>query len=221
MRAGEKIVSQLRRWRDRNKLTQVEAASLLGISQPYLSLIESGARPLTAAIRGRIGNAAKHEVASRDTVQEAADQRFRRQLSALEYPGFAHIARARSKPRAEHLLLAVLTGPDVDARIVEALPWLVRQHAGQMNLPWLVRRARMENRQNRLGFVLALSRVKSSSISTALSELDRARLLEEATLCWDSMAPATRAWMRTHRSPLAQYWNVLTRLDSVDSSHAA
>ena len=35
-------------------MTQVEAAALLGVSQPYLSLLEKGARPLTAELRSRL-----------------------------------------------------------------------------------------------------------------------------------------------------------------------
>lgn len=42
------------RWRKRRRLTQVEAASLLGVSQPYLSLLEEAARPITAAHRARL-----------------------------------------------------------------------------------------------------------------------------------------------------------------------
>ena len=46
----------------------------------------------------------------------------------------------------------------------------------------------------------------------AQEELEEARLLAEATFCWDSMPPATRQWMRENRSPEAAYWNVVTRI---------
>ena len=52
-------------------------------------------------------------------------------------------------------------------------------------------------------------------------ELERARLLQEDTLCWDSMPAATREWMRANRAPLAEYWNVLTRLRAEDVHNAA
>ena len=41
-------------WRKRHGLAQVDAAAPLGISQPYLSLVENGARPLTASLRSRM-----------------------------------------------------------------------------------------------------------------------------------------------------------------------
>jgi transcriptional regulator with XRE-family HTH domain len=44
----------LQQWRRRNKLTQVDAAALLGVSQTYLSLVERGVRPLTAKLRNRL-----------------------------------------------------------------------------------------------------------------------------------------------------------------------
>jgi hypothetical protein len=59
------------------------------------------------------------------------------------------------------------------------------------------------------------------ALSTALHELERARLLQEATLCWDSMPTATRDWMRVNRSPLAQHWNILTKLQTEDVGNAA
>ena len=96
------------RWRKRNGLTQVNAASLLGVSQPYLSLLEKGARPLTAVLRDRmkVGRG-----------KNASDDRFRAQLSALGYSGFAHVAKARPKPRAADFLMTVLARPDADARV--------------------------------------------------------------------------------------------------------
>lgn len=50
----EDMVTQLRRWREQNNLTQVDAARLLGVSQPYLSLLEKGVRPLRRELRDRI-----------------------------------------------------------------------------------------------------------------------------------------------------------------------
>jgi transcriptional regulator with XRE-family HTH domain len=77
------------RWRKRNGLTQVRAASLLGVSQPYLSLLEKAARPLTAELRNRMKTSADKDL------QGSSDDLFRAQLSALGYPGFAHVAKAR------------------------------------------------------------------------------------------------------------------------------
>ena len=202
------------KWRKRNGLTQVNAASLLGVSQPYLSLLEKGARPLTAALRGRIA-------AARGKVEGGtSDDRFRAQLSAFGYSGFAHVAKSRPKPRAADFLMAVLARPDADARVVEALPWVVGTYQEHLDFGWLVRQAKLQNLQNRLGFLLQVAGVDTPEGLLAVRELERARLLQESTLCWDSMPAATREWMRANRSPLAEHWNVLTRLRAEDSHNA-
>lgn len=206
------MAATLQQWRKRNHLTQVDAATLLGVSQTYLSLLEKGARPLTAALTARM------KVARRDNRPAAADL-FRAQLSSLGYPGFAHVTPSRRKPSPDALLLSVLCQPDADARVVDALPWLVRQYASQMDFRWLVRQAKLQDLQNRLGFVLQVAGPQETW--RAVGELERARLLQEATLCWDAMPAATREWMRTHRTPLAEHWNVLTRLQPEDVRDAA
>lgn len=209
------MAAYLQHWRKRNGLTQVEAATLLGVSQPYLSLLENGARPLTAALRIRMKTGRPADV------EGWSDDRLRARLSALRYPGFAHVPPARSRYSPDALLLSALGRPDVDARVVEALPWLVRQYASRMDLDWLVRQAKLQDLQNRLGFLLQLSRVETPEVLAAVHVLERARLLREATFCWDSMPAATQEWMRTNRSPLAEHWNVLTRAKAEDLDDAA
>ena len=201
----------LQRWRRRNKLRQVDAAALLGVSQPYLSLLEKGARPVTRALRVRLGWMQGDNPQSRKKGAPLDDQ-FRAQLSALAYPGFAHVRPAKPKPHTEVLLVSVLSRANADARVVEALPWLLRRYADQLDLPGLVRQAKLLNLQNRLGFLLQASGVQWPEFSTAVAELERARLLQEDTLCWDSMPVATREWMRDNRSALAAHWNVVTTL---------
>ena len=199
---------RLQHWRKRNGLTQVDAASLLGVSQPYLSLLEKGARPVTPALQSRMKAVRPH--------RPSADDTFRAQLAALGYPGFAHVPPSRAKVTADALLFSVLAAPDADPRVVEALLWLVRKYAKQLDFAWLVRQAKLQDLQNRLGFILQAAAVQSPEASSAIAQLERARLLQEATLCWDAMPPATRQWMRAHRTPLAQHWNILTRLQLQD-----
>jgi transcriptional regulator with XRE-family HTH domain len=207
------MAATLQHWRRRNNLTQVEAAALLGVSQPYLSLIEKGSRPLTKALQSRM------KATDTLTHQDSTDDRFRKQLSALGYPLFAHVSAARTKPTPDVFLLSVLSQSDVDSRVVEALPWLVRQYVGQMDLPWLVRQAKLQSLQNRMGFLFQTAGLETSELLTAARELERARLLEEATLCWDSMPGATREWVRANRSSLAKHWNVVTTLRPQDSHY--
>ena len=202
-------------WRRRIGLTQVNAASLLGISQTYLSLLEKGARPLTATLRDRM------KVAGGKEQRGTSDDRFRAQLSALGYPGFAHAAVSRPRPRPTDFLIAVLARPDADSRVVEALLWLVSTCQNQLDFNWLVRQAKLQNLQNRLGFLLQAAAIDRPDGLLALRELERARLLQEDTLCWDSMPVTTREWMRANRTAVAAYWNVLTRLGAEDVHQAA
>ncbi|MFN7999330.1 MAG: helix-turn-helix transcriptional regulator [Bryobacteraceae bacterium] len=208
-------MADLLRWRKRYGLTQVGAASLLGVSQTYLSLLEKGARPLTPELRNRMKTSAGMDR------QVSSDDLFRAQLSALGYPGFAHVAKSRTRPRPGNVLMTVLAKPDVDARVVEALPWLVPTFESQFDFGAIVRQAKLQNLQNRLGFVLQVAAVDTPGGLTAVRELERARLLQEDTLCWDSMPAATRDWMRANRTPLAEHWNVLTRLRAEDVRDAA
>ena len=80
-------MADMLRWRKRNGLTQAAAASSLGVSQPYLSLLEKGARPLTAALRKRMKSDGNQDE------KWTSDDLFRAQLSGLGYPGFAHVPK--------------------------------------------------------------------------------------------------------------------------------
>lgn len=211
-------MTKLRRWREQNNLTQVDAARLLGVSQPYLSLLEKGARPVRPELRDRLNivrpGRGQHAI---------ADDRLRAQLSALGYPGFAHIDPARPAAEPAVVILNALSRPTVDARIAEALPWLARKHAGAMDWSWLLEQAKLRNLQNRLGFLIQLvdaSGVSEPKMKQALAELDKARLLAETTFCWDSMPAPTRKWMRARRSPEAEHWNIVTLMRSDDLSDA-
>lgn len=197
----------LQNWRKRNRLTQVAAASLLGVSQPYLSLLENEARPLTPALKCRM-----KAVCLPDNKQ-SYDVSFAANLSALGYPGFSHIPPARSKSTPESLLSSILSRPDTDARVAVGLRWLVRRYADEMDLNWLVRQAKLHNFQNRLGFLLQLAGGELPRVLSAVRELERARQVQEATYCWDSMPAAARDWMRVNRTPLAKHWNIVTRLN--------
>ena len=214
------MLQPVQQWRTRNGLTQVDAAALLGISQTYLSLLENGDRPLTAQLQERLSTVKKTALRG-FTPRNFTDDRFRGQLSALGYPGFAHVKAARLKPSPGPFLLSVLSLADVNSRVVEALPWVVHQYCGRLDPAWLVRSAKLQNLQNRLGFLLQAAPERTPGLAVALADLERARLLQESTLCWDSMPTATREWMRVNRSPLAQYWNVVTTLRPEDARRAA
>ena len=99
--------------------------------------------------------------------------------------------------------------PDVDARAAEALPWLVIAYHERLNFGWLVRQAKLNNLQNRVGFLLDMSEVRTSKLRVAMAELEGSRLMAEDTFCWDSMPEATRVWMRANRN--TRHLTIFTR----------
>src|ERR1035438_3150290 len=108
-------------------------------------------------------------------------------LIALGYPAFRHMGASRCRAAPATLLLQALWQPDLDARVCEALPWVARQYAAKVDWEWLVRQAKLHDFQNRLGFLLELAGTATGPMAQAKSLLEAARLLAEATLCWDSM----------------------------------
>jgi transcriptional regulator with XRE-family HTH domain len=206
--------------------TQVQAAACLGVSQPYLSQLERGTRPVTAELAQRAAAAWRLPPASlplpdpgpEPTLPNAADH-LARQLAALGYPGFAHLTGvAPVNPAA--VLLAALRQPDLEVRVSEALPWVAVHHA-DLDWSWLVRQAKLHDVQNRLGFVVVLAadlaeRSGRTTVRAALDavaeQLERARLAREDTLCRESMPTAERRWLAATRSALARHWNLLTGL---------
>jgi hypothetical protein len=178
------------------------------VSQP--PALEKGARPLRDELRSRL------TLIPGPRRDQSTDDRFLAQLSALGYPGFAHVESARSVPEPGVVLVDALSQPTLDARVTEALPWVARHYAGELDWMLLVRQAKLHNLQNRMGFLIQLAVPSSPEMQRALDELDEARLLAEATFRWDSMQPATRKWMRENRSSEAAHWNVVTRIRPED-----
>jgi hypothetical protein len=93
---------------------------------------------------------------------------------------------------------------------------------------WLIQEVKLRNRQNRLGFVVALSRKMAKrvskteaaqSLAPVLQRLEDARLAKVDTFCQDSWPPSQRAYAHEKRSKLAAHWNLDTRLSEVDLAH--
>ena len=153
---------------------------------------------------------------------EASGNRdFAAELGALGYPGFAHInAHIEWKTRRSpaEVLLDALDQTELDARVAEGLPWLALTYV-DMDWDWLVRNAKLRDRQNRLGFAVSLASEVSEAdndiertekLQRQLEVLESARLAREDTFCHDSMTQVERVWLREHRSPVAAHWNLLT-----------
>ena len=215
-------------------LTQVQAAERLGVSQPYLSQLEKGERPITAELARAAATLYRltatalpipRSIAPRVPTTAAA---LARQIAGLGYPGFAHLRHAKANPAA--ILLEALVQDDLEVRLAEALPWVVLTYP-DMDWPWLIREVKLRNAQNRLGFVVAMAleiaaaqaRFKPAleRVSSAAQELERARLVREGTLCRESMPPAERDWLATTRSALARHWNLVTGLTANQLSYGS
>jgi hypothetical protein len=148
------------------------------------------------------------------------DDDLKADLGTLGYPGFSYLS-AKHKRNPAELLSYALNQPDLDARVVEALPWMACEYV-DMNWDWLVGHAKQHDRQNRLGFVVTLAgelaeKKGDSSRSEKLNQyrelLDRSRLVREDTLCHDSMTRAERKWLAENRPPEARHWHLLTDLN--------
>lgn len=212
---------QLRAARHAQGWTQVRAAARLGVSQPYLAMLEAGQRPLTPAVARRAMRVygLPPTVLPPGVAAGATAETLAQDLAALGYPGFAHLARrggAAKHPGA--VLLTALAQPELDARVVEALPWLLLRY-WNLDQAWLAREAKLRDLQNRLGFVVSLAREvaeregdprRLAALRVLEATLDRSRLARDDTLGRAALPEAERRWLGTHRSAAARHWNLLT-----------
>ncbi len=219
----------LRQARTNAGMTQVEAAARLCVSQALLSLMEKGERSVTPAVAKL---AVKHLKATPEGLPLSfdlrhSDDQLAADLGALGYPGYSYLKGKLRNPA--ELLLDALDRSDLDARLVEALPWLPLQYP---NMDWsrLTLEAKVRNRQNRLGFVVALAarvarKQAKHDIAKRLAEvvrtLEEARLAKTDTLCQDSWPPSQRRFAHKQRSALAAHWNLDTRLTEEDFAYVA
>jgi transcriptional regulator with XRE-family HTH domain len=213
--------TNLKQARKQKSLTEKEVAAKLGVSQSYVALFENGKRRFRAELARK---AAKFYGPTVLPVQNEAlhlfnPAEFANELAALGYPGFSYL-KSKKKRNPVELLLKALAQPDLEARLTEALPWLLTQYPS-FDKDWLVREARLRNLQNRLGFVVHLANDvlersgrsggrEINALSELKSELKDSRLAREDTLCQSSLSPSERDWLRSNRTPAAEYWNLLT-----------
>jgi hypothetical protein len=133
--------------------------------------------------------------------------------------------------------LSALRSKDLDTRLAEALPWVLLEHP-ELDWQWLVNAAKvndLQNKlgvndlQNKLGFLTNVARRLAEKLGkneTAMllgaqeSALERSRLVQEETLCNDSLTQAERRWLKSNRSNEARHWNLLTDLSPEHLSHA-
>ena len=211
--------------------TQAEAACRLGVSQPYYSQLENGSR----LVSGELALTAVREFRLSPVVLPLPDldpdlapldaRELAAQLAWFAYPGFTHLKKAEKPMNPAFLVAAALAHADLDARLVEALPWVLCAFH-DLDWNWLGAQCRLGNQQNRLGYLVALAMQLTkpeaeADLASALSGLERSRLAVEGTLCRESMSAAERAWTRQHRPTDAAHWNLLTTLTVDQLTHAA
>jgi transcriptional regulator with XRE-family HTH domain len=210
------------------------ASGSLNVSQPYLSQLEEGLR---AASRELARKAARLyglpptalPLPEPLEVRDVTPDEIQRKLAFLGYPGFAHVRRKAMSNPAEVVLNAVVKR-DLDTRLVEALPWILSAYP-DLNWEWLRDRAKLNNAQNRLGYLVHLAKQTARALPKrrravqALSrwekELEEACLAREGTLCRDSMPEPERTWLRSNRPKAAAHWNLLTGLTFEQLPYAA
>jgi transcriptional regulator with XRE-family HTH domain len=226
--------AQWKTGREKAGLTQVVAARALDVSQPYLSQLETGLRVASADLARKAAKLYELPptalpLPERLDVRGTPPDELQRQLAFLGYPGFEHVrSKAVSNP-AEVVLHAVVK-PDLDTRLVEALPWVLGTYT-DLNWEWLRGRAKWNNAQNRLGYLVHLAEQTARVLPERQGavqvlarwekELEEARLAREGTLCRDSMPESERTWLRSNRPEAAVHWSLLTGLTAGQLPYAA
>lgn len=221
--------AEVKRAREERGWTQAQLAKRLGVSQGYVSLLESGRRPVSDRLAPSLRRALELSAAalplgdptlSPDSLPGA--------LSALGYEPFGYV-RGRTHHPGD-VLLSALRQDDLPSRVVEALPWLALRYQGELDWRPLMTQAKLHNLQNRLGYVLSLARSVARGrgddpAATALGglrdALEPARLAREDTLCRETMPQAERRFLRRERPDDARHWNLLTSLDLSQLPYAA
>lgn len=146
-------------------------------------------------------------------------------LGALRYPGFAYMNTDHPHVEPEDVLFSALVRPDFEARVAEALPWLVYNYADHMDWDSLTKALVKRGRQNRLGFVVELANELAANRQDVMREeflhrlmvkLQQKKLDKEMTLCMDSVLEFAK---KRRRSKEASHWNIWSTLNLSDLQH--
>ena len=210
--------SLVREARQSQALTQQAAAQAWGMSQTYLSLIEAGKRPVPEPLLRRLAQVSPAALSALPKSDVRPD-RVEPALGQLGFPGFVHLAARGRLTNPATVVLRAVTLDSVPARVVEALPWVLGRFV-DMDWSWLVDQVKLANCQNRLGYLVCLTRrlaVRSANVdvSSRLEAVERqlsdARLLKVDAFRRD-LTDAERRFFLENRPDEAAYWNLLTLL---------
>ena len=222
--------SDVRRGRKARGWTQGTLANRLGVSQGYVSLLESDGRAVPGHLAPKLVSLLGlplHQLPASSSDPLRPD-RVAGALGSLGYPGFEHL-RSSSKLNPAEVLLRALRTSHVDARVVEALPWVLLRFP-DVDWPWLLATAKQHDMQNRLGFVVTVARElaerrgdakTASTLQKWEQVLEHSRLQREDAFAGATLTEAERRWLRDNRSPEAAHWNLLSRVSAATLSQDA
>lgn len=215
---------ELRNARKVRGWSQARVAARLGVSQAYVNQLEKGKRRFTTTLDRKLAGVFESPVSLpvAETFRpesNANTDRLVESFAKLGYPGFAYVRSRTAKKNPGEVLLTALAQDNLDARLVEALPWLPLRY-WTLRSDWLVEQARKFNLQNRLGFVVNLARqlserdlqnpLRTNALCALESDLDKSRLAHEDTFGRPPQTNAEREWLTRNRPDEARHWNLLT-----------
>ena len=204
---------QLKNARKERGWTQHQAAKRLGVTQAYLSMIEKGTRHPASLARKlmQVYGFSPTALPVCDVRVNPTPDFLANELASFGYPGFAHLPKVKKVNPADFLLMA-LAQKNLEARVAEGLPWVVLQYP-DMPVEFLVREARANNLQNRLGFVVTLGQRAAGrrDLQQLEQSLADSKLAKEDSFCKELNEPE-RQWLREHSSKEAKEWNLLSDL---------
>jgi transcriptional regulator with XRE-family HTH domain len=217
--------SQLLQARQNKHWEQIETAEKLGVSQSYLSLLESGKREITKKISHRaikifrLSACALPIEKNLDETIVGKNDELTKDLGTLGYPKFAFLKSNVNKNPLEVLFLSLKT-ENLESRLVEALPWLVFTFS---DLDWetLFKLVKINDLQNKLGFVISLARKSAERLKDRSKmeflckkelELSNSRLFQEAVFS-QNLTETEKKWLKNNRSKDAKFWRVLSDLE--------
>jgi transcriptional regulator with XRE-family HTH domain len=219
-------VQELKAARLNRGWSQTQAAARLGVSQPYLTMLENGKRQLTPNVIRKLamtyGLSPSTLPVSREFVPRPVDdQHLAESLTRLGYPGFAYLRTHTLTRNPSEVLLMALTQERLEARVAEALPWVALEY-WQGASTWLVEQARKFNLQNRLGFVVSLARQvserdpqneqRTQALRDLEATLDESRLAKQDVFYRPPRTEGEKEWLLRNRPEEARHWNLLADL---------
>ena len=221
------LLHDLKAARLKKGLVQAQVAASLGVSQPYVHMLENGKRRLTPRLTRRVTTLYDLSPEGLPVSEEFVpartdDQHLAESLAKLGYPGFAYMRTHAPKKNPAEVLLTALGQDRLEGRVAEALPWVAMRYVhGRPD--WLVEQARKLNLQNRLGFVVSLAlqvaervpgydNARVQALRDLRFKLDESRLVKEDTFYRPPHTEGERQWLTQNRSEEAAHWNLLTDL---------